>query len=80
MMNTNVQLPGVRQFVSRHCTHCSADMQAISLIYKAAEAASAINPDRTLFVEELYVDGYGNILHGTDRSAAEFVEVYLVPA
>jgi hypothetical protein len=80
MMNTNVQLSGVRQFVSRHCTHCSADMQAISLIYKAAEAASSINPDRSLNVEEVYVDGYGSILHGASRSYAEFVEIYLVSA
>lgn len=80
MMNTNDQSVGVRQFVSRHSTHCSADMQSIDLIYKAAAAASTIVAPRHFNVEEVYVDGYGNVLYGTDRSGAEWVEVYLILA
>lgn len=72
---------GTRQFVSRHDTHCAADMMSIDLVYKTVEAANTVGDlNRGLHVEIVFVNSNGQTVDAGQEAEAEFAEVYLISA
>ncbi len=72
---------GTRQFVSRHDTHCAADMMSIDLVYKTVEAANTVGDlNKGLHVEIVFVNSNGETVDTGREAEAEFAEVYLISA